>query len=93
MPPIFNLIGFGFLRGLMLYLLRAWVLDIQFYRRNGWDFSKDSGRFIYPGAGPFNPPNTKPIGNGAKMYFGYPFLIAAFSAGIIIVYIFDVRGK
>ena len=65
----------------------------MFYKRNGWDFTKDSGRFIYPGAGPFNPPNTKPIGNRAKMFLGYPIMFIGFSAGIVVVYLFDIRGK
>ena len=93
MLPIFNLLGFLCLCAGLIYLLRAWVLDILFYKRNGWDFTKDSGRFIYPSAGPFQYSNIKPMGNRAKLFFGFPFFIVGCAAATIIVYLFDVRGK
>lgn len=73
-----------FLLAILGLFLRSWLLDIQFYRKNNWDYSKDSGRYIRPG-GLFNStPGMAPLSNEKKMRVGYPMLFATVSIFVIL---------
>ena len=70
---IAQLIAFAFAASFFTYVCVSWIRDLQFYKKNGWDFTKDSGRNLYPGRGP--PVGAKPIPNKHRVFFAYPFCI------------------
>jgi hypothetical protein len=43
MPFLAKLALVGAFCGFAIYMGIAWIKELRFYRRNGWDFSKESG--------------------------------------------------
>ena len=70
-----------------IHLIRSWVLDLLFYRANNWEFSKDSGRAMYPGGGPNSMTGMAPLSNKTRVKFGYPFMI---SMNLIVIVIYSL---
>jgi hypothetical protein len=63
---------------ILAYLIYNYYIDLSFYRRNGWDFSKQSGAAdIFPGedAGP----PSEPFSNEKRVKFAYPLAIFVLS--------------
>ena len=51
-----------------LLLCQQWISDIHFYRKNNWDFSKNSGlNYVYD-----NENDKKPSPNGKRVMFHFP---------------------
>lgn len=72
-----ELLIFSALSGLaFLLVLRIWIREILFYRRNGWDFTKDSGfrGSIGPSADG-GLPVTKEVSPRVRVLVALPFML------------------
>jgi hypothetical protein len=49
-------------------------MDLNFYRKNGWNFKEDSGVEVYKGA-ITNKSKESRLSNKTRIFFGHPFLI------------------
>lgn len=74
----------GFFLFLVIALIKlvrdAWA-DLRFYWRNGWDFSKDSGRTLFYG---YAGATGCAVPNRLRLFVGYPFLIIGISSVIVL---------
>jgi hypothetical protein len=84
-PAGFILLELGFVLFLVVALVRLVRdagADLRFYWRNGWDFSKDSGRSLsYGYAGAIG----GPVPNKLRLFVGYPFLIIGISSALVLI--------
>lgn len=65
---------------LWAYVIYNYYIDLRFYRRNGWDFSKHSGAAdFYPGESADLPAAT-PYSNERRVRSAYPRAILVLSA-------------
>jgi hypothetical protein len=56
------------------YSAFEWFKDINFYRKNGWNFKEDSGIELYKGA-MGNKTKESRVSNKMRVFFGMPFYI------------------
>jgi hypothetical protein len=69
----------------------SWRLDVKFYRNLSWDFSKNSGRKLFYGAGILKlgeMPNKERVLSG---YFRAMFIFFAFFLMILTVILGDIN--
>jgi hypothetical protein len=76
--------------GIFTYIVYRWIRELNFYRRNGWDFAKDSDcafRFM----GSTGIPNLQ-VSNATRIKLRYPLmLIVTGMPGIVGLVILLVR--
>ena len=67
---------------------KLYSADIQFYKANKWDFSRDSENIIRWGRFSSSPK----MSGRAKIYFGYPMFLLALSSAFVftIVALLDI---
>jgi hypothetical protein len=68
--------------GFLIFLIQGWVKDLLFYKRNGWDFTHDSGRKMYHGDDGVMTPERL-MSNRARVHFGYPFMIVGLAVILV----------
>ena len=77
MPWVFGLVS--------LFLLFGWIKDLIFYKKNFWDFSKDSGRnYIRYGTG-IGGGGAK-VPNGTRVKIAFPFMIFFLQVGAFFMW-------
>ena len=59
-----------------LFIFVSWMKDINFYRKNSWDYTKSSGQKMYHSAGGAF---SKPYSNKGRVWGGYPFMLVGFA--------------
>jgi hypothetical protein len=73
----------------LLWLIRSYAKDLLFYRRNGWNFTEDSGEKLYHGEYPT--PETLTT-NKYRVLIGMPMMILIFAIVILAVIFLPPEG-